>query len=152
MTHLFSHGAKSWGPLQGICTAIWYKSRHSSTASGLLSTWRIYLQAEDKHWIPDRLEPEGWWVRLLQHYPITYHQSMRGRLHTGSPSQMLSVKSLPQKSWRRLGFLSTSRPFPLLVSAINLSLLQAPIFWFVWTLCASGTQTWVWQHRDTKGI
>ena len=54
-----------------------------------------------------------------------------------SSPQILSAKNFSPKLLGSSGFLSISHMFSLLCTAINLSLLQTWIFWFVWPHCAS---------------
>lgn len=50
-----------------------------------------------------------------------------------------AYKNSTPKPTGEFGFLSTIHTFPLLGPAKKLSLPQTPVFWFVWSPCASGT-------------
>ena len=88
-------------------------------------------------WVPD-----SWNTTLLPH-----HQPIRRKSYTLQPSpQILPVKTSPWKPSGNSVFLSMSHPFSLLGPAINLSLLQTLMFWFVWPHCVSGIQICIQWH------
>ena len=145
---------QQWGrvlvPPQGICLAIWYTSLSSPTGAG------VPTQVEDGNFrlststgTPDWLEQEGWWLRFLEHHPLTSPPTNQKKVtHPAALTPNLSLKTLPWNSLGSSGLLSMSHSFSLVGPAINLSLLQTPTFQFLWFHGASGTWTWVQQQNS----
>ena len=117
-------------PPQGICITT---SLSSSTGT------KAPTQEEDGNF---RLSTRFLKLHLFTS-PLT---KQKKATHPAALTPNFAIKTFPQKLLGSSGFLSVSCPFSLLGSAINLSRLQSPMFWFVWPHCASGTRTWIWQH------
>ena len=133
-------------PPQGMCRAIWYTSLSSSVGT------KVPTQEEDGNfrlcsstWIPDWLEPKGWWVRFLKHCPVTSPPTNQKTVPHLHPSLQISpIKTLPSKPCESLSLCSMNCLFCLPDPAVSLCLLQTPTFWFVWPHRALDTGIWVW--------
>ena len=96
-----------------------------------------------------RMATSGW--AQIPGALLTHHQPIRRKSHTLQPSPpILPIKTFPPKPSGSLGFWGTSHPFSLLGPAITLSMLQTPIFRFVWPHCALGT--WTCANKRAKSV
>ena len=79
-------------------------------------------------------------TRFLEHHRVMSPLTNQKKSPTLQPlPQILPIKTSPLKPLGSLGFWGMSHLFSLLGPAINLSLLQIPMFRFVWLHCESGT-------------
>ena len=109
------------------------------------------LQVEDCNfrlstsmWTLDWLEQDGWWLKFLEHYPVT--SSKTNQKEVTNPAALTPDFAVKNHSLETIGEFRFSEPqgawFSLYGCTINLSLLQTLRF----CLASLWQQTWVWQH------
>ena len=99
-------------------------------------------------WSPDWLEPDGLWLRFLEYHPVTSPPTNQRKVT--HPADLPPHFAYRNSSLKPIGelrlFWAWATSSPCLALAVNLSLPQTLMFWFIWPHCASGTWTWVLQQ------
>ena len=85
----------------------------------------------------DWLEPEGWWLRFLKHYPCYLTTRIKSCPLQPSP-QMLLLKAFPWKSSGNVGLLSKSHLYSLLTACNKCC---TSVNWLCY-MVGEQTQTW----------
>ena len=132
-------------PAQGIYIAIWYKLWI------LLGELSALAQVEDGNlrlststWTPDWLKPKGWWLRFLEHHPVTSPPTNQRKItHSADlPSNFAYKNSSPKTT-------GEFRPFehepPIFLAQPCNEPFSVPNYddVLVWPHCVLGTWTWV---------
>ena len=76
-------------------------------------------------------------TRFLEHHCITTNLSEKSHNILQPSLQIFSIKTFFSKLSGGFGYWNMIHPFFLFGSAINHSLLQNPLFWFVWSHCVT---------------
>ena len=126
-------GAAPWSLLRG--RAVWCISLNSSTGAGASIQVHNGSFRSTSTWIPDWLEPEGWWLRFLDH-PVTSPATNQKKVIYPEAVPQIAFKNSSLKATGEFGlFEHWDVRSPCLALAINLSLLQNPMLWFAYLPC-----------------
>jgi len=117
----------SLAPPQGH--SIWCISLNSSTGAGASTQVHDGNFRNRSTWIPDWLEPEGWWLRFLDHPVTSPATSQKKVIYPGALPPDLPLKTLPSKPLGNLGFLSIEM-FILLAWPLQLTFLCSRLWRF----------------------
>ena len=112
--------AAPWLLLRG--TAVWCISLNSSTGAGASTQVHDGNFRNRSTWIPDWLEPEGWWLRFLDHPVTSPATNQKKVIYPVALPPDLPLKTLPLKPLGDLGFLSIEM-FVLLAWPLQLTFL-----------------------------
>ena len=91
-------------------------------------------------------------TRFLERHPLTSPPTNQRRITCPAalPTNFAHKNFFPETHQGVQVFWAQATHSPCMALAINISLLQTLMFWFIWPHCVSGTWTWVWQHFCTR--